>query len=460
MSTALLGLSRYILAILMAFYTFHCFMPFAYRSEKERGGFYLFQILFLMLIHVIGITVLYLRSVDPHSIYYGAFQCVLFIGTILLYRIIYPSSSPMIVNNMCLFLSVGFIILTRLSEGKSLRQFLIAAVSVALTMVVPYLVSDLRLLSKFTWVYGFAGLGALSVVLVLGAVTYGSRISYSVAGITFQPSEFVKIVFVLFLAGILTDVSRKRAAGADWLIYFAGAMALGLMHVVVLALSRDLGGALIFFVIQVFMVYAALDNPLVLGAGAGGLAGGTVLGYLLFSHVRTRFLAWRAPFAYIDGQGYQITQSLFAIGTGGWFGMGLCMGSPDKIPVVEQDFIFSAVSEELGCIFSICLIFVCLSTFLLFMNLAMSMRQLYYRLIALGIAINYVFQVFLTIGGVTKFIPLTGVTLPLVSYGGSSVLATLIMFSVIQGIYLIRAEGDEVQQRVTNKKTRAVVRNA
>ena len=460
MSTALLGLSRYLLAILMAFYTFHCFMPFAYGSEKERGGFYIFQIFFLMLIHILGFMVLYFRTDDPRCIYYGALQSVLFIGTIVIFHIIYPSGSPMIVNNTCMFLSIGFIMLMRLSEGKSLRQFLIAAVSVCISMAVPYLVSELRLLSKVTWVYGFTGIAALTAVLVAGAVTNGSKLSYSIAGITFQPSEFVKIIFVLFLAGILTDVNQKRAKGEDWILYFIGAVGLGFAHIMILALSRDLGGALILFVIMVFMVYAALNNPVVLGAGAVGAVAGALLGYRLFSHVRTRFLAWRDPFSYIDGQGYQITQSLFAIGTGSWFGMGLYMGAPDKIPVVEQDFIFSAVSEEMGCIFSVCLIFVCLSTFLLFMNLAMAVHQTYYRLVVLGIAINYIFQVFLTVGGVTKFIPLTGVTLPLVSYGGSSVLATLIMFSIVQGIYLIKAESDAIQKPAANKKRRAEVRHA
>ena len=114
--------------------------------------------------------------------------------------------------------------------------------------------------------------------------------------------------------------------------------------------------------------------------------------------------------------------------------MGLNDGSPDKIPIVTRDFIFSAISEELGSIFAICLILVCISNFLMFMNTAMTAEDPYFRLIALGISVSYAFQVFLNLGGVTKFIPLTGVTLPLVSYGGSSLLSTVVMFSIIQGI--------------------------
>lgn len=124
------------------------------------------------------------------------------------------------------------------------------------------------------------------------------------------------------------------------------------------------------------------------------------------------FVAWKNPLGVIDKEGYQICQSLFAIGTGGWFGMGLYQGMPDKIPVVEQDFVFAAISEELGGVFALCLLLVCVSCYLMFLNIAMQIRDQFYKLIALGLGTVYGFQVFLTIGGVTKFIPSTGVTLP------------------------------------------------
>lgn len=154
----------------------------------------------------------------------------------------------------------------------------------------------------------------------------------------------------------------------------------------------------------------------------------------------------------IDNEGYQICQSLFAIGTGGWFGTGLYQGSPNKIPVVEQDFIFSAISEELGGIFAICLIMVCISCFLMFLNIAMQMKEQFYKLVALGLGTVYAFQVFLTIGGVTKFIPSTGVTLPLVSYGGSSLLATMMLFAVIQGLYILRQDEGENNARKNSER--------
>ena len=179
---------------------------------------------------------------------------------------------------------------------------------------------------------------------------------------------------------------------------------------------------------------------------AAGLAAGSaasVAAYYMFGHVRTRVLAWKDPFAAYDNGGYQVAQSLFAIGTGGWLGMGLCQGQPDTIPVAAEDFIFSAIAEELGIVFALCVTLICLSCYVMFLNIAMELRNPFYKLVALGLGTCYIFQVFLTIGGVTKFIPATGVTLPLVSYGGSSILSSMIMIGIIQGLYIIREDEEE-----------------
>ena len=152
--------------------------------------------------------------------------------------------------------------------------------------------------------------------------------------------------------------------------------------------------------------------------------------------------------------------SLMAIGTGSWFGMGLCQGSPEKIPVVKNDFIFSAICEELGGIFAICLILVCTSFFLMIVTIALKIRNPFYKLIALGLGTEYAFQVFLTIGGATKFIPMTGVTLPLVSYGGSSVMCTILMLAIIQGLYILREDEDEEIERYRRKGTAQRVEEA
>ena len=218
-------------------------------------------------------------------------------------------------------------------------------------------------------------------------------------------------------------------------------------HVLVLAASRDLGNALIYFVSYLMMLFVATSNWFYLGAGAAGGAGAAVAAYHMFSHVRRRVQAWRDPWSDVDDIGYQAAQSLFAIGTGGWFGMGLYQGMPEKIPVVDKDFIFSAVSEELGGIYALCLLFICVGCFLQFMLIATKMQAMFYKLIAFGLGTVYITQVFLTVGGATKFIPSTGVTLPFVSYGGSSVLATFILFNIIQGLYILKRGEEEEDEK-------------
>ncbi len=393
----------------------------------------------MILFHMTSFLVLAITSKNVEIFTLGAFQEVMLIAIIVLYRILYPECSRLLVNNMCMLLAIGFVILTRLDQTKALKQFFIVAVSLAVTMFIPYLMIRFRELRRYTYVFGGIGLAAIAAVMVSGAVTNGSKLSWQIAGITFQPSEFVKLLYVVFLAGMLTeedeDTGRIMLKPSLQRLIIGGAAAFA--HVAILVFSKDLGSALIFFIVYVFMLYASVKAPVVLAGGAAAGVVGSLIGYKLFAHVRVRVTAWLDPFKVIEGQGYQITQSLFAIGTGSWFGMGLNMGSPNKIPVVEQDFIFAAVSEELGCIFGICLILICMSTFLMIINMAMTANDPYYRLMALGFAVYYAFQILLTVGGTIKFIPMTGVTLPLVSYGGSSVLSTLIMLAIVQGIYLI-----------------------
>ena len=172
--------------------------------------------------------------------------------------------------------------------------------------------------------------------------------------------------------------------------------------------------------------------------GLLGGSGASVIAYKLFSHVRVRVQAWSDPWKYYETSGYQIAQSMFAVGTGGWFGLGLYQGIPKSIPVVVSDFVFAAIAEEMGSIFAICLILIYISCFIMFINISLQLTRPFYKVLAIGLSVSYGFQLFLCIGGVIKMIPHTGVTLPLISYGGSSVLSTIIIFAVIQGLYLLR----------------------
>ena len=443
MSGIVLGLSRYVLCIFSAFFTFHCFLV---PGPGERGekGVTIFQAFFLMIIHIISFSVLYFRTGDPECLYFCALQEVMIVGYLVLMRVLYPGCSSLLINNMLFFLAVGLILLYRLSPENHMRQFVIAVSALVLSLPIPYLVKKIKEPWKYTYGFGLSGLILIFFVLIVGRVTRGSRLSLSIAGVSFQPSEFAKVLFILFLAGVFSEDcffgDTRKDKELRLINIFAGGL-FAMAYIVIMVLTKDLGGAAIFFVIFVMMLYLAVKKIyvpiLAFLLGGAGLA----ICYKVFPHVRNRFLAWTDPFSYIEGQGYQITQSLFAIGTGSWFGMGLYEGSPEKIPIVERDFIFSAIAEEMGCIFALCFILICISAFLVMINAAMKKKDPYYRMVALGISVCYAFQVFLNIGGVTKVIPLTGVTLPLTSYGGSSLLTTVGMFAMIQGILICSEPG-------------------
>ena len=172
----------------------------------------------------------------------------------------------------------------------------------------------------------------------------------------------------------------------------------------------------------------------------------------MFAHVQKRVQIWRDPWSTFETSGYQICQSLFAIGMGSWFGYGLGQGTPSKIPVAEKDFMFSALTEEFGAAFTIALLLICLNNLILMMNIASRCRTLFYRLVAVGIGVTYGFQVFLTVGGAIKLIPMTGVTLPFVSYGGSSIISSLFMFALINGMYNMRQDEGETEHEQRRKK--------
>lgn len=435
--------SKYVITLLIALYTYECFAVFRFRDESRRTGIYVRQNIFMFAVHFSCFIVICFETGDITYLFFYAFQQIILYAAIVLFRMLYPKTNRLVINNMCMLLSVGFIILTRLSLEKAIKQFIIVTGSLVIALIIPFFVHKFRFLKGLKWIYAIVGIAALSVVLILGQTTYGSKLSYSIAGITFQPSEFVKIVFVFFVASALYKASGFFEVFTTAVIAAA--------HVIVLVCSKDLGSALIFFVVYVFMVYVASGKVIYLLAGAAGGSAAAYIAYEVFSHVQVRVQAWKDPWSVIDSTGYQITQSLFAISSGGWFGLGIYKGTPESIPFVEADFIFSAIAEELGILFAVCLILICVSSFIMFMNISVRLNDKFYQLIAFGLGVTYIFQVFLTIGGGTKFIPLTGVTLPFISYGGSSVLTTLIMFSIIEGLYIIREDEAEAEKQKMKK---------
>lgn len=438
--------SKYIIIILFAVYAWHCFTAFLGNNIERKEKIYKKQKRIMYVIHFICSLVLFLNSLDYKIIMYYFLQLAFLVIVGKVYPYVYKGMSKIVLGNMLMLLTVGFIMLERLGNDYIIKQMIFASAICFVSLFIPFLIEKFNYFDKFGWAYAIIGIVMLALVFVIGKEKYGAKNWIIIGNFALQPSEFVKIVFVFFVASIFaystkfTDVVKVSVFAA--------------VHVLILVAERDLGGALIFYITYIVILYVASRNILYIFAGFGAGSVAAVVAYYLFTHVQTRVIAWSDPWSHIDSAGYQVAHSLFAIGTGGWFGMGLGEGMPKAVPVVESDFIFSAICEELGVFFGLCLIFVEISCFIMFVNISLKMQRKFYKLIAMGLAIEYIFQVFLTIGGVTKFIPSTGVTLPLVSYGGSSVISTVVLFSIIQGMYVLNGvkEAEDVKEAKSRRK--------
>ena len=445
MVNVIIHISKYILAILAASYAMKCFTVFSDRHEYDRGHVYIVQNVLMFFIHFICYLIIYLMTKDMKMLYFYAAQVVLFLVTLIVYGTVYKNASRLIINNMCYLLMVGFVILTRLDFDMAIRQFAIAVAAVCISLIIPAFILRVRVVDKWGKFLGIFSFLMIASVFVFGKSMYGATNWISIGGFSLQPSELAKIVFVFFIAAMLArDTSFRQ------IVITTAAAA---VYVLVLVIEKDLGAAVIFFITYLVMLYVATRQFRYMALGLAAGSGAAVVAYKLFAHVRTRVIAWKDPWGNYNDAGYQIAQSLFAIGTGGWFGMGLFKGKPNTIPVVVSDFVFSAISEEMGALFAICLILVYFSCFLMFINISLQLVKPFYKLVAMGLSTAYGIQLFLCIGGVIKLIPHTGVTMPLISYGGSSVLSTIIIFAVIQGLYLLRQREVYILENRQNEGT-------
>ena len=252
--------------------------------------------------------------------------------------------------------------------------------------------------------------------------------------LTIQPSEFMKPVLIVVLAAGFSN--RPRFVKCLRPIAFAAACC------AILLSERDLGAVLLYFLTTVLMYYAATSNALLTLAGLGMGAGAAVIAYHSFEYVRDRIAIWINPWSDVENTGWQLVQSLIAIGSGGLFGMGLGLGNPQNVPLYHSDFIFASISEEFGLIFAVALLAVYVVIVLRGLLTAMNARTSFHSLAAFGLVVELGLQTMLIVGGTTKLLPLTGVTLPLVSYGGSSLVSMCFSMGLLLGISSMNAEDE------------------
>ena len=277
---------------------------------------------------------------------------------------------------------------------------------------------------------------ALFSPMVIGQEKYGARnwITVIPGLLTVQPSEFIKPVMIMVLAAGFSN--RPRFVKCLPTLAFA-AMCCG-----ILLIEKDLGAVLLYFLTTVFMFYAATSNALLTLAGLAMGCGAAVLAYKALPYVQDRIAIWINPWSDPQDVGYQLVQALIAIGSGGLWGMGLGLGSPRNIPLYHSDFIFASIAEEFGLIFAVCLLAVYVIIILRGLIVAMNARTSFHSLTAFGLVVLLGLQTMLIVGGNTKLLPLTGVTLPLVSYGGSSLVSMFFSMGLLLGISSMNAEDE------------------
>ncbi len=414
----------------------------------------------VLIIAVAYLNVGYARSgaVPPDTISYAAGLGALFLIAHLALWLLAPYADPLLLPLAALLNGMGLVIIHRLDLAGTDRarqlgratlprsdaplQLVWTAIGVGLFVATLLLVRDHRVLQRFTYTAMAAGIALLLIPAVLPArfsEVNGARIWIRVAGLSFQPGEVAKILLIVFFAGYfvakreLLSVMSRRVLGLD----IPRGRDLGpvvvawLASVAVLVVERDLGTSLLFFGIFVAMLYVATRKVSWIALGVLLFAGGAYVAYHLFGHVRDRVDVWLHPFRYASTTGYQLLQGLFGLANGGVFGTGLGQGRPDIVPFAKSDFITASIGEELGLagLMAVLVIFLLISARGL--RAGLGARDDFGRLLATGLAFGFALQVFVVVGGVTRLIPLTGLTLPFVSYGGSSLVANWALIALL-----------------------------
>lgn len=429
----LIMLSRYLFIFYIGFFLWQGVVYIAYEQGGYLGSPYhaiSIQRRLIILMHITAFLILaYNRDTqiyDWKTVLFGAAGCVFLLSAIHFLDRFYYEGCPLIWTGTLFLMDLSLIMLQRIEPTLAYKQLLWMILGLAGMLLLPFFFRLIPRFEVFEWAYIIACFALLLCTKIFGVERHGSTNWMSIGGLTFQPSELVKFLFIFYLASVF----RKRIEWKEFII--TGALSAAV--VMLLVLQKDLGSALIFFMTYMVLLYIATANEFLFLLGMGAASGAAAVAYKIFSHVRVRVAAWQNPWADIDSGGYQIVNSLFAVTTWGFLGSGLSKGMPKSIPVVESDFIFAAICEEFGTLFGAGVI--CIFIMLLYrgIRIALDCRRRYYSILAVGVITMLCLQAFIIIGGVIKLIPLTGVTLPFVSYGGTSVLVSLMMMGLLQWV--------------------------
>ncbi len=385
----------------------------------------------MVLMSVIGFTLLCASNDWQINVLYVGLG---FLGLfVLIYSILVLCSmgDKFLVLIAFMLMTVGVLMLCRLNIVMGARQILWIAVGGIVFFLTYCIFYNIRFWNRLWFLYAVFGITLFVLTLIFGKTVNGSRNWIDLGPIDFQPAEIIKILYIMFLA------CKYSGSWSKPFLHISPTLMTGIVtytYILFLVFQRDWGTILVAFLIFIFMIYVYEDTKWFLPINMLAAIVVGCLGYLFLHHIQVRVNVWLNPWNDVPNTGYQIAQSLFAIASGGYFGRGLGNGAPDYIPEVHTDFIFSAICEELGVFGGAAIIILYFLFAYRCFKITLNTQNSYNKAVGLGLTLMFAFQTFIIIGGVIKFIPLTGITLPFVSYGGTSIVVSFASLGIMQAI--------------------------
>ena len=399
-------------------------------KKREKRLLNLVYLLCLLLFTALGFLQ---QPFDKFALIMGVVLCVLIGYSHFIVRRFYPDGDKFILIFASVLAVVGVAMLYRINPNTAIKQLIWIALGIIGYILIVVILPDLKSFAKYKNVYMIITLVLMPLALIFGTEQFGAKNWILIGPISFQPSEFAKIALVLYLAAALATYESKKSFKEEVKQLFQPALVAG-FSMGCMVLQRDLGSALIFFGISITLLYVATSKKKYVFTALGLAAIGSVAGYTMFGHVRERVMIWRDPLKYALGSSYQIVEGMYSIAAGGLFGVGLGQGHFQNLPVKESDMIYAIICEEFGIIFAIGLMIIYFLLFYRGIRAAFVTKDSYSQLIAVGFSTMIACQTLVIIGGIFSVIPLTGITLPIISYGGSSVLTIFFALGILQKI--------------------------
>ncbi|WP_143315969.1 FtsW/RodA/SpoVE family cell cycle protein [Clostridium sp. HBUAS56017] len=373
------------------------------------------------------------NPIDRKALIMGGILCVVIGLSHFVIRKFYPDGDKFLLIFACILSVVGIAMIYRLDQDQAVSQVVWVSAGITIYILSVILLPDMGKLSKWKYIYLGTTAFFMPLALLFGTKTYGATNWVYIGSHGFQPSEFGKIALVLYLASVLKDFDNEKKGFAHIKQLIEPAIVVMLV-LGCLVLQKDLGSALIFFGVAVSVLYVATSKKKYVFACLGLFALGATLAYKLFWHVRQRVMIWRNPWKYSNEDGYQLVEGLYSISSGGMIGSGLGQGYPGFVPVATSDYIFAAICEEFGMVFGIGIMILMFLLFYRGIRVAFITDNKFSQITAVGLSTMIACQALVIIGGIFAIIPLTGITLPFVSYGGSSILTAFFALGILQKI--------------------------